>query len=683
MRLAVCLSLFSVSCAGLEPLEPEVCGNGVIEGEAGEDCDLFANGALGSSLYCAAPGEEHACKYVCDADTSCPTGWSCGPDRVCRYASGELDAPAASPELFLNDRFRIVDADRDGEQDLLALFPSSVAIYFGDGAGGFRDVSEQRFDGALDMPVYVDSTPPQVSAAMPFGVASYTIGGDRRFNIVLYPEPSSIGEPVRAIPVHEDTMYLWTVPSGLAVKLRGFEEPKVIPRRTLESLASTAYNGEELVFAFKGAFEVHAYDLDLVETRVITSPGPITDGVVFRTAEELLLATDFGVARVERGETVAELDVLLDIYKDRFPVIFRGNDYYAHGHVKEALVAGEVLAAIAVSGRSIYIADGRRTIAVDTLDPARNLTAGDLDADGLVDLAFIEENASGGASISVVWNNVTGFDPQVSRIARRDSFNAIGFSDDALSLFFRTGNRMEVETFYQNAGRTAATGAPHSGARTVAAGRFLPDRGVETISWGARFRVNELTGEATCTVGQVAGVFDHDGDGFDSLISLDGHTLRAISFTNAGGALVSSCNAYELPGALTNIRKFRVADLDLDGARDLLIEATPLVILFSFAGAPVTLSERGFSAVPLNADGDSLPELAVLGPDGVRIAKLELGSKQYALLEEPRVAMEGFAFGSIEAADFDHDGLLDLAFTDRSQVHLRYLRAHGPQKERP
>jgi hypothetical protein len=74
------------ACADLAPIQPDVCGNGVVEPDNGEDCDDPHDKS------CGAPGTPEACRYKCTpgGDPQCPTGkgYGCGVDGICRAPQG-------------------------------------------------------------------------------------------------------------------------------------------------------------------------------------------------------------------------------------------------------------------------------------------------------------------------------------------------------------------------------------------------------------------------------------------------------------------------------------------------------------------------------------------------------------------------------------------------------------------
>jgi hypothetical protein len=90
-QLRTCALLWSAlalaSCANLELIAEDSCGNGVVEAVSHEDCD--------GQDQCGEPGTAHACQYLCDlgpdAKTKCPEGFVCGVDSVCRSPLGSFE----------------------------------------------------------------------------------------------------------------------------------------------------------------------------------------------------------------------------------------------------------------------------------------------------------------------------------------------------------------------------------------------------------------------------------------------------------------------------------------------------------------------------------------------------------------------------------------------------------------
>lgn len=129
-----------VACSELPGVKRGVCGNAVVE--EGEDCDTYPTLA-GSS--CRAPGQTLACHLDCRAPSagptpSCPSGWGCGLEGVCRPPTGELEPPAdyavGGARSLLSGDF-----DGDGRSDLLsrdpldALGAAPLLLHYFDAAG--------------------------------------------------------------------------------------------------------------------------------------------------------------------------------------------------------------------------------------------------------------------------------------------------------------------------------------------------------------------------------------------------------------------------------------------------------------------------------------------------------------------------------------------------------------------
>ena len=122
------LSAVHLGCADLPPISIDVCGNGVVEPSHGEDCD--GKGPSGST--CGAPGTTHACRYLCQAQPDCPTGFGCGLDGLCRASSSTWTGPPAvnphTPEAPLD--IVVADADGDGKGDVFEQSPDAVTVHY-------------------------------------------------------------------------------------------------------------------------------------------------------------------------------------------------------------------------------------------------------------------------------------------------------------------------------------------------------------------------------------------------------------------------------------------------------------------------------------------------------------------------------------------------------------------------
>ena len=123
------LGLFG--CADLPPIDADVCGNHVTDGE--EDCDE-------DSAACHPPGAEDECRFACDIESEddndgCPEGYGCGVDQVCRAGSGRF---LIAEEVYDGAVVELASAsfDDDGKDDVFfASYDVSSAMYFNDFLG--------------------------------------------------------------------------------------------------------------------------------------------------------------------------------------------------------------------------------------------------------------------------------------------------------------------------------------------------------------------------------------------------------------------------------------------------------------------------------------------------------------------------------------------------------------------
>jgi hypothetical protein len=158
-----------VACADLQGVQPDRCGNGVVE--AGEACDTFAPIPGGA---CGAPESPGACRPVCTGGAVCPDGARCGADGVCRTAGGCFVAAPGGPESVFGsvEDMEVADVDGDGLSDLVAFTDVGLSVRFQEPAGGFgerfdlpqrrlgpADVADVDGDGRADvvLPVQLDN----------------------------------------------------------------------------------------------------------------------------------------------------------------------------------------------------------------------------------------------------------------------------------------------------------------------------------------------------------------------------------------------------------------------------------------------------------------------------------------------------------------------------------------------
>ena len=141
LRHVIPIACAAWSCDSLPDLRPNQCGNGVLEPTIGEACDSKVDETLGRDLACGEADSVGQCRYVC-ADATCPTGWECGLDRICREPAGRFALGPTGIVTLFAPMFALGDIDADGREDLVVHANREVSAFFGDGGGGLV----QRFD---------------------------------------------------------------------------------------------------------------------------------------------------------------------------------------------------------------------------------------------------------------------------------------------------------------------------------------------------------------------------------------------------------------------------------------------------------------------------------------------------------------------------------------------------------
>lgn len=136
MRLIGCAALFIAigtinACMSFQPLEAGVCGNKVKDENAGEDCDGFPI----EGTACGEPGETNACRLLCaEEPKTCPQGYMCGTDGICRAPSGQFKISSAAFEEDA-ERILIGDFDGDGAKDALVVGAVEQRVHYFDANG--------------------------------------------------------------------------------------------------------------------------------------------------------------------------------------------------------------------------------------------------------------------------------------------------------------------------------------------------------------------------------------------------------------------------------------------------------------------------------------------------------------------------------------------------------------------
>jgi hypothetical protein len=172
------------ACLQLPDYNETGCGDSILG--AGEDCDgrYAIDGAA-----CGAPGDEHACHYVCTSDAACPDGWGCGVDGRC-YQPQLVLAPPPAPKPLPMRVSDVTDVDGDGFGDLVGSAGVTISTRFGDVSGAL----DQSFDLVTPPPTGKIWFAPldgdaQSDAIIPLGATLVVLSGQetRDFASRLFP----------------------------------------------------------------------------------------------------------------------------------------------------------------------------------------------------------------------------------------------------------------------------------------------------------------------------------------------------------------------------------------------------------------------------------------------------------------------------------------------------------------
>jgi hypothetical protein len=119
LALAAAAAAAFAGCADLNDLG--VCGNGIVEANLGEDCD-GGDGCVSCKLVCAGAAEQ--------PDATCPDGFQCGHDNVCRRPSGYFAIPSKHVDVPGNS-IDVADVDWDGYGDLIGFGDEGIGVVYG------------------------------------------------------------------------------------------------------------------------------------------------------------------------------------------------------------------------------------------------------------------------------------------------------------------------------------------------------------------------------------------------------------------------------------------------------------------------------------------------------------------------------------------------------------------------
>lgn len=140
----VAAALLASGCADIDGHDVDECGNNVVELDAGEDCDLIADPALGDDLVCGPPdGGAQQCRYVCDG-AECPTGWACEDDGICRPPSGTFEAEDDPVFRIAAEQIALYNLVGEDEAELVTRLQGDLFVFATD---------DEVFEPAIELTV--------------------------------------------------------------------------------------------------------------------------------------------------------------------------------------------------------------------------------------------------------------------------------------------------------------------------------------------------------------------------------------------------------------------------------------------------------------------------------------------------------------------------------------------------
>lgn len=408
-----------------------MCGNGVWEPTAGEDCDTNTTTGV-----CGAPGSPAACRFVCSTGITCPTGRLCGDDGICRLPVRRFVPAVDSPHPSVGTQLSLADLDGDGLPDIIGTNPRGAVVQFGAPSATFagsRTLATGTPTGRITTARLGASDRRDIVSPAGGGIQLHRVEAQREIRPI-----AQAGIDLRDLVVDRTVRTAVLRFAGVSDLLLALVENATggfvatAPGEQI-ALVSTAFPGdldvlagipaagdtngdgtEELAIAFEGASTVRVFELRCPGGRSVTDCGTPLRFDVLATIE-------LGRDTVEGGVAFADAD------GDGAPDVFIGTN------------------------TALLVARNRRdgTFAPPVIDPRIGeycadacrwpLAIQDLDGDGAADFvtdAAIVTTSSAGAIVRHVLTDIT---PRGWSFATVGDFDDDGYPDVALARAGRYG----------------------------------------------------------------------------------------------------------------------------------------------------------------------------------------------------------------------------------------------------
>ena len=192
--LLFALGLFA-GCLDYDPIDEDICGNGVIEPRFGEDCDPVQAELASAVQVCRPPGTAGQCRIDCSVDSTgtrrvCPDRWGCGADDICREPIGDF-VLLGTPITALVGQLQAADFDGDGSTDLLTAGPTGLQALYFSATGVLEDTFTLPIDDASAAAGQLtDDTLADIAVKTPVGICVLRCRSDRTLSPTVYSSQS-------------------------------------------------------------------------------------------------------------------------------------------------------------------------------------------------------------------------------------------------------------------------------------------------------------------------------------------------------------------------------------------------------------------------------------------------------------------------------------------------------------
>lgn len=274
--LLFCVAVLG-SCKDLPNIPADTCGNGVVEPENREDCDRVST--RGGTTFCRPAGEAGQCRFDCTKDSghTCPAGFGCGQDGICRASSGDFSKLGGALSA-LGDEVTLEDFDGDGIKDIRVSSIGSTRIYYGElndvpSRGPSIPLSTRAAAGRLS-----NDDADDLVFGIGIGTAVFLGGSDRQLTPATFPTLKLGGDPIQGLSVElepsqpgRETVLVSAGPAGNTIIVDPSSQDRLVvkidkPFANIVGKAQIVHSDDaipcdELAIAYRGEAKVQIVSL--------------------------------------------------------------------------------------------------------------------------------------------------------------------------------------------------------------------------------------------------------------------------------------------------------------------------------------------------------------------------------------------------------------------------------------